>query len=114
MTKVVILLSTGYNYQCDAKQLAHSYGDLNCFKQCEMLLDIQNVFKEPGGGLSGLAKVPLPLTVLVFCQWTIMSLHVIFCCVNSFSASIIWSSGYHIKISLGHYVHDNRRYWELV
>ncbi|CAA3007013.1 exonuclease mut-7 homolog isoform X2 [Olea europaea var. sylvestris] len=50
------VLKLGYNYQCDAKQLAHSYGDLNCFKQCEMLLDIQNVFKEPGGGLSGLAK----------------------------------------------------------
>ncbi|GMN44000.1 hypothetical protein TIFTF001_013194 [Ficus carica] len=41
---------------CDIKQLAHSYEDLGCFKHYEMLLDIQNVFKEPRGGLSGLAK----------------------------------------------------------
>jgi len=47
----------GYNFQCDIKQLAHSYGELECFKQYEMLLDVQNVFKEPRGGLSGLAKV---------------------------------------------------------
>lgn len=47
----------GYNFQCDVKQLAHSYGDLECFKHFEMLLDVQNVFKEPRGGLSGLAKV---------------------------------------------------------
>ncbi|KAL2469103.1 Polynucleotidyl transferase [Forsythia ovata] len=50
------ILKLGYNFQCDAKQLVHSYGDLNCFKHCEMLLDIQNAFKEPRGGLSGLAK----------------------------------------------------------
>lgn len=47
----------GYNFQCDIKQLAHSYKDLLCFKHYEMLLDIQNIFKEPRGGLSGLAKV---------------------------------------------------------
>ncbi|XP_042990439.1 uncharacterized protein LOC122317414 isoform X3 [Carya illinoinensis] len=46
----------GYNFQCDMKQLAHSYGELECFRQYEMLLDIQNVFKERQGGLSGLAK----------------------------------------------------------
>ncbi|KAK3036748.1 hypothetical protein RJ639_029713 [Escallonia herrerae] len=50
------ILKLGYNFQCDVKQLALSYGDLKCFKQYEMLLDIQNVFKEPSGGLSGLAK----------------------------------------------------------
>ncbi|CAA3020195.1 uncharacterized protein ZK1098.3-like isoform X2 [Olea europaea var. sylvestris] len=50
------ILKLGYNLQCDAYQLAHSYGELNCFKHCEMLLDIQNVFKEQRGGLSGLAK----------------------------------------------------------
>ncbi|KAG7968407.1 hypothetical protein I3843_08G152200 [Carya illinoinensis] len=50
------ILKLGYNFQCDIKQLAHSYGELECFKQYEMLLDIQNVFKEPQGGLSGLAK----------------------------------------------------------
>ncbi|CAI9768922.1 unnamed protein product [Fraxinus pennsylvanica] len=50
------ILKLGYNFQCDAHQLAHSYGELNCFKHCEMLLDIQNVFKEQRGGLSGLAK----------------------------------------------------------
>ncbi|KAF4354025.1 hypothetical protein G4B88_011188 [Cannabis sativa] len=49
------VLKLGYNFQCDIKQLAHSYEDLQCFKQYEMLLDIQNVFKEPRGGLSGLA-----------------------------------------------------------
>lgn len=47
----------GYNFQCDVKQLAHSYVDLGCFKQYQMLLDIQNVFKEPRGGLSGLSEV---------------------------------------------------------
>lgn len=50
------ILKLGYNFQCDVKQLASSYGDLKCFKQYEMLLDIQNVFKEPCGGLSGLTK----------------------------------------------------------
>ncbi|XP_024024775.1 exonuclease mut-7 homolog, partial [Morus notabilis] len=50
------ILKLGYNFQCDIKQLAHSYEDLGCFKHYEMLLDIQNVFKEPRGGLSGLAK----------------------------------------------------------
>ncbi|PIN21861.1 putative 3'-5' exonuclease [Handroanthus impetiginosus] len=50
------ILKLGYNFQCDVKQLVHSYGELNCFKHFEMLLDIQNVFKEPRGGLSGLAE----------------------------------------------------------
>ncbi|XP_009612152.1 uncharacterized protein [Nicotiana tomentosiformis] len=50
------VLKLGYNFQCDMKQLAGSYGQLQCFKHYDMLLDIQNVFKEPGGGLSGLAK----------------------------------------------------------
>ncbi|KAJ0231578.1 3'-5' exonuclease domain-containing protein [Hirschfeldia incana] len=49
-------LKLGYNFQCDIKQLAVSYGDLKCFKSYDMLLDIQNVFKEPCGGLSGLTK----------------------------------------------------------
>ncbi|XP_073140466.1 uncharacterized protein [Henckelia pumila] len=50
------ILKLGYNFQCDVKQLAHSYGELTCFKYYDMLLDIQNVFKEPRGGLSGLAE----------------------------------------------------------
>ncbi|GLT37960.1 hypothetical protein SLA2020_122390 [Shorea laevis] len=50
------ILKLGYNFQCDLKQLAHSYGDLECFKHCERLLDVQNVFKEAHGGLSGLAE----------------------------------------------------------
>ncbi|KAL5783824.1 hypothetical protein ACOSP7_008853 [Xanthoceras sorbifolium] len=50
------ILKLGYNFQCDIRQLAHSYGELECFKHYEMLLDIQNVFREPRGGLSGLAK----------------------------------------------------------
>ncbi|CAN4108877.1 unnamed protein product [Withania somnifera] len=37
-------------------RLALSYGQLQCFKHYDMLLDIRNVFKEPRGGLSGLAK----------------------------------------------------------
>ncbi|XP_057963340.1 uncharacterized protein LOC131154532 [Malania oleifera] len=49
------ILKLGYNFQCDAQQLAYSYGELECFKHYEMLLDIQNVFREPRGGLSGLA-----------------------------------------------------------
>ncbi|WCJ43020.1 Polynucleotidyl transferase ribonuclease H-like superfamily protein [Euphorbia peplus] len=50
------VLKLGYNFQCDIRQLAQSYGELKCFKQYEMLLDIQNLFKEVRGGLSGLAK----------------------------------------------------------
>uniref|UniRef100_A0A7N0U816 3'-5' exonuclease domain-containing protein n=1 Tax=Kalanchoe fedtschenkoi TaxID=63787 RepID=A0A7N0U816_KALFE len=50
------ILKLGYNFQCDIKHLASSYGNLKCFRHYEMLLDIQNVFKEPRGGLSGLAK----------------------------------------------------------
>ncbi|GAB2211629.1 hypothetical protein Drorol1_Dr00024953 [Drosera rotundifolia] len=50
------ILKLGYNFQCDIRQLSQSYVDLKCFKQYEMLLDIQNIFKEPRGGLSGLAK----------------------------------------------------------
>ncbi|XP_010674126.1 uncharacterized protein LOC104890363 isoform X2 [Beta vulgaris subsp. vulgaris] len=50
------VLKLGYNFQCDMHQLAHSYPKLDCFKRYEMLLDIQKVFKEPCGGLSGLVK----------------------------------------------------------
>ncbi|XP_023643052.1 uncharacterized protein LOC17894592 [Capsella rubella] len=50
------ILKLGYNFQCDIKQLALSYGDLECFKHYDMLLDIQNVFKESCGGLAGLTK----------------------------------------------------------
>ncbi|GAB4835758.1 hypothetical protein Ancab_000667 [Ancistrocladus abbreviatus] len=50
------ILKLGYNFQCDIQQLAWSYEELECFKHYEMMLDIQNVFKEPRGGLSGLAK----------------------------------------------------------
>jgi hypothetical protein len=50
-------LKLGYNFQCDIKQLALSYGDLKCFERYDMLLDIQNVFNEPFGGLAGLTKV---------------------------------------------------------
>ncbi|GFZ07199.1 polynucleotidyl transferase, ribonuclease H-like superfamily protein [Actinidia rufa] len=50
------IIKLGYNFQCDVKQLAHSYGELKCFKHYEMLLDLQNVFREPRGGLSGLAQ----------------------------------------------------------
>lgn len=52
----------GYNFQCDAKQLARSYESLECFKHYEMLLDIQNLFDEPRGGLSGLTKVTFKCT----------------------------------------------------
>lgn len=50
------ILKLGYNLQCDLKQLSHSYGKMECFKHYEMLLDIQNVFKECSGGLSGLSE----------------------------------------------------------
>ncbi|GJV85938.1 polynucleotidyl transferase, ribonuclease H-like superfamily protein [Tanacetum coccineum] len=50
------ILKLGYNFQCDMKQLSQSYEEFDCFKHFEMLLDIQNVFKEPRGGLSGLTK----------------------------------------------------------
>ncbi|KAK9692056.1 hypothetical protein RND81_09G238300 [Saponaria officinalis] len=50
------ILKLGYNFQCDTHQLSRSYQNLDCFKSYEMLLDIQKVFKEPCGGLSGLVK----------------------------------------------------------
>lgn len=50
------ILKLGYNLQCDLRQLSHSYGDLECFRYYEMLLDIQKLFKEVNGGLSGLAQ----------------------------------------------------------
>ncbi|KAK4282732.1 hypothetical protein QN277_014076 [Acacia crassicarpa] len=50
------ILKLGYNFVCDIKQLAHSYEELSCFKHYEKLLDIQNIFKESRGGLSGLAE----------------------------------------------------------
>lgn len=59
------VLLVGYNFQCDVRQLAQSYGQLECFKQYEMLLDVQNVFKEPRGGLSGLAEVILKSFILL-------------------------------------------------
>ncbi|XP_052731277.1 uncharacterized protein LOC108324334 isoform X3 [Vigna angularis] len=46
----------GYNFQCDVRQLSHAYGELRCFKNYEMLLDIQNIFKELRGGLAGLTE----------------------------------------------------------
>ncbi|GER55264.1 3-5 exonuclease [Striga asiatica] len=58
-----LLHSPSYNFQCDIHQLSHSYGELNCFKHFEMLLDIQNVFKEPSGGLSGLAEKILGISL---------------------------------------------------
>ena len=51
------LQTIGYNLQCDLHQLSQSYGELLCFQSYEMLLDIQKLFKETTGGLSGLSKV---------------------------------------------------------
>ncbi|XP_027366129.1 exonuclease mut-7 homolog isoform X2 [Abrus precatorius] len=50
------ILKLGYNFQCDVKQLGHSYEELRCFKNYEMLLDVQNIFKEHHGGLAGLSE----------------------------------------------------------
>ncbi|KAF7805066.1 exonuclease mut-7-like protein isoform X1 [Senna tora] len=50
------ILKLGYDILCDIKQLAHSYEKLKCFKNFESLLDLQNLFKDPRGGLSGLAE----------------------------------------------------------
>ncbi|KAJ4775898.1 hypothetical protein LUZ62_060155 [Rhynchospora pubera] len=50
------ILKLGYNLQCDLHQLSHSYGDLECFRSYEMLLDIQKLFKQTPGGLAGLSK----------------------------------------------------------
>ncbi|XP_004301383.1 PREDICTED: uncharacterized protein LOC101291344 [Fragaria vesca subsp. vesca] len=50
------ILKLGYAFIYDARHLADSYGVLNCFNHYQMLLDIQQVFKEQGGGLSGLAQ----------------------------------------------------------
>lgn len=57
---------SGYNFQCDIHQLSQSYKEMKCFKNCEKLLDIQNVYKEPRGGLAGLAEVRIYDVVLVF------------------------------------------------
>ncbi|XP_020209370.1 uncharacterized protein LOC109794324 [Cajanus cajan] len=59
LTRILLsprILKLGYNFQCDVKQLARSYEDLRCFKNYEMLLDIQNIFKEPRGGLAALTE----------------------------------------------------------
>lgn len=58
----VCFVISGYNFVCDIKQLAYSYEELSCFKHYEKLLDIQNIFKEHRGGLSGLAEVFKVLT----------------------------------------------------
>ncbi|KAL1341448.1 hypothetical protein AAHE18_09G087500 [Arachis hypogaea] len=50
------ILKLGYNFQCDTRQLAQSYPELKCFKNYELLLDIQNIFKEPRGGLARLTE----------------------------------------------------------
>ncbi|KAG9459562.1 hypothetical protein H6P81_004070 [Aristolochia fimbriata] len=50
------ILKLGYNFQSDLQQLSQSYSGLGCFKYYEMLLDIQKLFKDQRGGLSGLAK----------------------------------------------------------
>ncbi|KAK9673293.1 hypothetical protein RND81_12G158300 [Saponaria officinalis] len=50
------ILKLGYNFNCDIYQLSCSYQKLDCFKNYEMLLDIEKVFNEPRGGLSGLVK----------------------------------------------------------
>lgn len=63
-----LLLCLGYNFQCDAKQLVRSYESLECFKHYEMLLDIQNLFNEARGGLSGLTKVTFKRTTASFSQ----------------------------------------------
>ncbi|KAK4768384.1 hypothetical protein SAY87_003525 [Trapa incisa] len=49
------ILKLGYNFRCDMKHLVSSYGEMECFKHCDMLLDFQSLFNEPGG-LSGLAQ----------------------------------------------------------
>lgn len=59
LTRILLsdgILKLGYNFQCDINQLSQSYKELKCFKSCEKLLDIQNVYKEPRGGLAGLAE----------------------------------------------------------
>ncbi|KAL6620068.1 hypothetical protein ACP70R_035207 [Stipagrostis hirtigluma subsp. patula] len=50
------ILKLGYDIQCDLHQLSQSYGELECFQSYEMLLDMQKLFKEVTGGLSGLSK----------------------------------------------------------
>lgn len=76
---------TGYNLQCDLRQLSHSYGDLECFRYYEMLLDIQKLFNEPSGGLSGLAqvfKLIIPILCFLFVFSAVLRATVIF--VRSF------------------------------
>ena len=70
---LMFLLYAGYNFQCDMKQLTSSYETLGCLNHFEMLLDIQNVFKESSGGLSGLAEVKrtcISYLVLLSCLLT--------------------------------------------
>ncbi|XP_031485793.1 uncharacterized protein LOC116254505 isoform X3 [Nymphaea colorata] len=50
------ILKLGYNVQCDLHQLTQSYEELECFQSYDMLLDIQKMFKQGSGGLSGLCK----------------------------------------------------------
>lgn len=55
--KECLFIFAGYNLQCDLRELSRSYGDLEGFRYYEMVLDIQKLFKEASGGLSGLAEV---------------------------------------------------------
>ena len=75
----VLFLSEGYNFQCDMHQLSGSYPKLACFKRYEMLLDIQKVFKEACGGLSGLVKVTYPLIYFLILIPLSFRLHVVSC-----------------------------------
>ncbi|XP_004495673.1 uncharacterized protein [Cicer arietinum] len=59
LTRILLssgILKLGYNFQCDIKQLAHSYEELKCFKNYKRLLDIQKIFKDPRGGLAKLTE----------------------------------------------------------
>ena len=47
------ILKLGYAFNYDARHMANSYGELNCLiTSYQMLLDIRQVNKEQGGGLS--------------------------------------------------------------
>lgn len=109
MTLLLFVWYLGYNFQCDMHQLAQSYPKLDCFKRYEMLLDIQKVFKEPCGGLSGLVKV-INLWILLYSvfHWFLFNAPILIFMMR------LYIQDTYRNDHLMSYDFKCRKYWELV
>ncbi|KAI3855223.1 hypothetical protein MKX03_026081, partial [Papaver bracteatum] len=63
------ILKLGYNLQCDLNQLSQSYGELEHFKNFNMLPYIQNLFKESQGGFQSLPSTTLTAFIHIICHY---------------------------------------------